>query len=162
MKKVVASIIIFLCVVCLYTPAQAEVDGDTRNEIFTALHEAFQAQLRLTNEHYSKEKAMNTLLPYFEKSYAEKFLDDNMVQEAQGYTVYGSDFALHYIPYFSYDEQTKVAVHPSMQKAYVFEYFPAVKDGPVSYVGHYEMLTLTRHEGKWKVSGFTYSNQKPS
>ncbi|TYR79867.1 DUF3993 domain-containing protein [Priestia megaterium] len=162
MKKTVLTFICVICLTFIVSPARAEVDGKTRNEIFMVLHEAFQAQLRLANQYYSKEQAVETLKPYFKEEYVRKFLNENLVQKAQGYTVEGADFALYSIPYFSYDEQTKVAVHPSMNKAYVYEYFPAVQDGPVSYGAHYEMLTLNKENGKWKVSAFTYSEQKPS
>lgn len=156
------SVLLFTSIISVHQITAKTVSQEPlRHEVFTILHKAFQAQLQLGNHHRTKEEAQKLLTPHFQKPYIKKFLDENMTQEAQGYITYGTDFALYYIPYFSYDEHTQITYADDGHTVYVYEHFPAVEDGPVSYGEHYECIILTKEQGIWKVSDYLYSEDLP-
>ncbi|WP_162595847.1 DUF3993 domain-containing protein [Bacillus sp. CGMCC 1.16541] len=156
------SVLLFISVIGIQTvTAETTVKQPSRNEVFTTLHQAFQAQLQLGNDHRTKEEAEKLLQPHFQQPYITKFLDENITQEAQGYITYGTDFALYYIPYFSYDENTKMKYNQQKNIVYVYEHFPAIEDGPVSYGEHYECIVLKQEQGVWKVSDYSYNETLP-
>ncbi|MFC3884295.1 DUF3993 domain-containing protein [Bacillus songklensis] len=163
MKKIAAVIVsVFLLLsFIMIQPAKAKVQQPTRERVFEILHAGFQAQVKLGEKHVTKQQAVSILSPYFDSSYIQRFLDENLVKEAQGYITYGSDYALYYIPYFSYDDLTNVMYDPKHQKIYVYEHFPAVTDGPVTYGDHYELMVLRKQHSSWKIEQYVYSEEVP-
>jgi hypothetical protein len=163
MKRMIAIIVsvFWLSSFTMSESAGAKAQQPTREQVFEILHQGFQAQLKLGGKHGTKQQAVFILTPYFHSSYIQRFLDENLVKEAQGYITYGSDYALYYIPYFSYDDLTNVMYDPKHQKIYVYEHFPAVNDGPVTYGDHYEMMVLGKEHSSWKVEQYQYSEEVP-
>jgi hypothetical protein len=97
------------------------------------------------------------LNPNFSEKYQNIFWIENIFEEDGKYVTYGSDFAQYYIPFYHFLKQTKVVI--GRKQIYVYEYFPAKKEGPVSYNSHYEGLLLKKFSGEWKVD--QYLNQAP-
>lgn len=125
-------------------------------EIFEFLKSAFMSQVALSEEGRSMEDVMAILEPYFSVSYIDLFLKENIVEENGQYFTYGSDFALYYLPFFSYSDETKVVY--DQKSIFVVEYFPAVTEGPVSYEGHYEAIELDRSGSGLKITDVWYEN----
>ncbi|MEW4285066.1 DUF3993 domain-containing protein [Priestia koreensis] len=144
-----------------YASAKVNTVHPSRIEVFTFMHDAFQAQLKLSEAYHTKAETERVLTPYFSKSYTDQFLKENVVKEAQGYISYGGDLSPYYIPYFSYNDDTKMIYDDQKHKLYVYEYFPDETDGPVKYGDHYEMITLKLYGPQWKIVQYTFSKEKP-
>lgn len=143
-------------------PATASSNEPLSNDnVFEFLEEAFQAQSSLTFEFRTYEEVKKIISPYFEDHYIDVFLEENLIKENNKYIIYGSDFALYFIPFFSYSEKTKVVNDEMNNKIYVYELFESPSSGPVSYEDHYEILTLTRTGDSLKVSDLKSSNELP-
>ena len=54
-------------------------------------------------------------------------------------------------------EWTRASFLSDQNKAYVYQFFPAVHNERVKYQDHYEMITLVKKQGKWKVQKLIYS-----
>lgn len=154
MKKLSIFILIFLLIIPLSPHAKTESINE--NEVFPFLQEAFKAQVALSEFPRAKEEIADLLNPYFSASYQMTFLAENIVEEDGKFLTYGSDFAPFYIPFFQYSKKTKVIHRPG--KVYVFEYFPAMNEGPVIYKGHYKGVLLKKFHGKWKVDQLFIDN----
>ncbi|WP_059169971.1 DUF3993 domain-containing protein [Bacillus sp. FJAT-27445] len=157
MKKALLLICAFMLFMPIYTEAEVEAEGSQmgRDEVFSLLKNAFEAQLSLGEQLRPMSEVEAILSPYFTDSYNKLFLDANLVEENGLYVTYGTDFGQYYIPYYEFSENTKVVVENN--KAYVFEFFPENTDGPVGYESHYEGLLLKKSAGMWKVSQYLYN-----
>ncbi|QOR68374.1 DUF3993 domain-containing protein [Cytobacillus suaedae] len=133
----------------------------TREDAFDFLKEAYKAQTSLGEKYQTYKEARETLNPYFTDDYAKLFLEENLVYEEGGYTIYGSDFALYYIPFYSYTDDTKFIYDSEKNQIYVYEFFLKPEEGPVDYEDHYETVILIEDEGNWKVNEFVESAKKP-
>jgi hypothetical protein len=155
LKKV--CLLVFLLIVSYSGKSvHAEVSGEIRHEIFTNLQGAYQAQLRVASSPNNQDAARELKL-FLDDEYASVFFNEALLQKAQGYVGEGPEYLIHYIPFFSFDEQTKVALHSDQNKAYVYQFFPAVHNERVEYQDHYEMITLVKKQGRWKGQKFIYS-----
>ncbi|RDU38403.1 hypothetical protein DRW41_02230 [Neobacillus piezotolerans] len=158
MKKsllLICAFILFLPIMPLYT--EAETSGEMRrDEAFSILRKAFEAQLSLGEQLRTREEVDAILAPYFTDAYKELFLETNLVEEEGKYITYGTDFGQYYIPYYGFSDNTKFVA--GKNKAYVFEFFPESNDGPVGYKSHYEGLLLVRSDEGWKVSKYLYDD----
>ncbi|MFP7733715.1 DUF3993 domain-containing protein [Priestia aryabhattai] len=155
MKKV--CLLVFLLIISYSGKSvHAEVSGEIRHKIFTNLQDAYQAQLRFASSHHNQDAARELKL-FLDDKYASMFFNEALLQKAQGYVGEGPEYLTHYIPFFSFDEQTKVALYSNQNKAYVYQFFPSVHNERVKYQDHYEMITLVKKQGVWKVQKFIYS-----
>jgi hypothetical protein len=127
-----------------------------KNDVFSFLKEAFQAQTSLSDQTRSKEEIIGVLSPYFTDNYQKMFWHENIFEEDGKFVTYGSDFAFYYIPFFDYSDETKVVISP--ESIYVLQFFPSTTDGPVSYADHYEGILLKKIDGGWKVDGYLFDN----
>ncbi|MGD6875570.1 DUF3993 domain-containing protein [Bacillus infantis] len=127
---------------------------ENREEVLQFLESAFEAQTSLSEEPRSLEEIEAVLDPYFTDSYASLFLQENLSEEGDGNIIYGTDFGLYYIPFFEFTEETKVVIDP--EKILVFEYFPAMNEGPTAYAGHYEGIRIEKTDSGWKVAEWLY------
>lgn len=153
MKRSLLLISLFMLFMPLYT--EAETSGKMgRDEAFSFLRGAFEAQTSLGEELRTREEVDAILDPYFTDGYKKLFLDANLVEENGKYVTYGTDFGQYYIPYYGFSETTQVVT--AKNKAYVFEYFPESSEGPVGYDSHYEGLLLEKSAEGWKVSKYLY------
>jgi len=129
--------------------------------VFELLEDAFQAQLSLSQEHRTYDEVTSILSPYFSKKYIDLFLEENLYEEKSGFIVYGSDFAMYYVPYFSYSDETKVMYDKKEGIIYVYEYFKANSEGPVTYEEHYEMVILEPTKSSWIIAEVVESKEMP-
>lgn len=102
------------------------------------------------------------LAPYFHEDYAATFLEENLMKEEEGYIVYGSDFALYFVPFYSYTDETKMLFDQKENKMYVYELFKAPDSGPFSYKNHYEVITLEKKNSNWVISELAMEDEPPS
>jgi Protein of unknown function (DUF3993) len=162
MRKITVFLILMLFSFLIGQPVQAYSSKINKEQIFNLLQNGFNAQLSLGEGYQTYEEAIEKLSPYFSDYYISLFLKENLVKEKQGYTIYGTDFALYYIPYFTYSDQTKIVSDQKNNKVFIYEFFQENGDGPVSYGSHYEIIELNLIDGKWKINNYEYSEQKPS
>ena len=158
MKKTLLLLFAFL----LLMPLSPRAEGDlrTRKEVFAFLKGGFDAQVSLSEQLRTKEEVKSLLNPYFSEMYQTMFWKENIVEEEGKFVTYGSDFARYYIPFYQFSKQTKVVI--DSEDIYVFEYFPANTEGPVSYKGHYEGCVLKKIDGQWKVDQYLYKTPPAS
>ncbi|WML49422.1 DUF3993 domain-containing protein [Neobacillus sp. PS3-34] len=156
MKKLMLLLFIF----CLLIPLspKAKMEFNNRDDVFSFLKEAFQAQVALSEKERSKDDINKILEPYFTDKYQEVFLKENVAEKNGKYITYGSDFAKYYIPFYQFSDNTRVVIKSN--KVYVFEYFPERTEGPVGYKSHYEGILIENISGEWKISKYLY-NQIP-
>lgn len=128
---------------------------ETREDVLNFLHEAFQAQVSLTEKGRTEEEVNSILKPFFTDSYKQLFKKENIVEENGLQFTYGTDFAPYYIPFFQFSDQTEIVINKN--SIYVYEFFEGQDEGPVSYKGHYEAIILKKENtGGWKVSDYLY------
>lgn len=165
MSKRITLLLIAICLIGLVSVPTAKASSDqplTQDQVFTLLQEAFEAQSSLTIEFRTYEEVQQILSPYFNGEYATSFLKENLIKEEEGYIVYGSDFALYFIPFYSYTDETKILFDQEENKFYVYELFEAPESGPVSYKDHYEVITLEKMNSNWLVTDLTIQDEAPS
>lgn len=141
------------------TAAEEKQPIDTiqeEGEIFDFVKSAFTAQVSLSEKGRSLKEVELILEPYFSDSFIHLFLKENIVEESGQYLTYGSDFAPHYIPFFTYSDETKIVNHND--SIFVVEFFPTVTDGPVTYDGHYQAVEMERTEKGLKIIKIWYEN----
>jgi hypothetical protein len=150
--------LLLLLIILLLLPLSpnAKVNISTKKEVFSILQDAFKVQVSLSEQTRTKEEINDLLNPYFSKSYQKLFWDENVFEEEGKFVTYGTDFALYYIPFFQYSDETKMII--SQDNIYVFEFFPASTDGPVGYEDHYEGILLKKENEGWKIDEFLYNN----
>jgi hypothetical protein len=161
MRKITVLILIVFSFL-IGQPVQSYSSELNKDQTFHLLQNAFNAQLSLGEGYQTYEEAIQKLSPYFSDFYISLFLKENLVKDEQGYTIYGTDFAPYFIPYFTYSEQTKIVTDQKNNKIFVYEWFPENGEGPVSYGSHYEIIELQQIDGNWKINNYYYSEQKPS
>jgi hypothetical protein len=128
---------------------------ETREDVLGFLHEAFQAQVSLSEEGRTEDEVNSILKPYFTDSYNQLFKKENMVEENGLQFTYGTDFAPYYIPFFQFSDQTEIVINKN--SIYVYEFFEGQNEGPVTYKDHFEAIILKKeHTGDWKVSDYLY------
>jgi hypothetical protein len=154
MKKTLLMLFIVLLLIPL--SPNAKENSSSKKEVFSMLQNAFQVQVSLSEQTRTKKEINDLLDPYFSESYQKLFWDENVFEEEGKFVTYGSDFALYYIPFFQYSDETKMII--SQDSIYVFEFFPSNSDGPVGYEDHYEGILLKKENGGWKIDEFLYNN----
>lgn len=120
----------------------SELENMSRKNILSYLQNAFDAQQSLTEKPREKDEMVHILSDYFDKELTNQFLKENIVEENGQYIIYGTDFPIYAIPFFSYEEKTKII--EKQDHIIVYEFFPASTDGPVSYDDHYEWVKLLK------------------
>ncbi|WP_299086729.1 DUF3993 domain-containing protein [uncultured Metabacillus sp.] len=136
-----------------------ELEGNSKAEILNHIQDAFQAQTSLTEKPRSLYEMRLILTPYFENELIKKYMDANVQPIEDQFIVYGTDFPVYTIPFFSYDEHTKV-VEEGNQRI-IYEFFQATSDGPVEYEDHYELVKMRKTNGSWKIYSIDSQKQKP-
>jgi Protein of unknown function (DUF3993) len=126
-----------------------ELEGTSRKEVLTHVQNAFKAQVSLTEKTRTLEEIKQILSIYFEDDLIELYVESNVHKEGGKYIVYGTDFPMYTIPFFSYDENTKV--YERDDERIIYEFFPASTDAPVVYDDHYEMIKMRKSKDGWKI-----------
>lgn len=153
-RKALLLVLAIFLLLPLHTKAAESLAN--REEVLHFLKSAFQAQVSLSEQERNLEEINAILSPYFSSEYMNLFLAENLVEINGQFITYGSDFAPYYIPFFRFSTKTKVVKDGS--HIYVYEYFPASGDGPVTYNSHYEGLLLEKNAGRWKVKEYLYDS----
>ncbi|MBU8908016.1 DUF3993 domain-containing protein [Desertibacillus haloalkaliphilus] len=138
--------------------AQAE----TKEEMFSFLQEAYEAQLSLGETHRSWQEVEEVLHPFFTPEFTARFADDHLFHDENGYISLGTDFFITYIPFYSYDDRTNVAYDRANNRYLIYEFFPAQYEGPVTWDDHYEVLTVNDTSEGWKISDLQYREDEPT
>ncbi|MBM7694610.1 hypothetical protein JOC77_004085 [Peribacillus deserti] len=165
MKKtlllLIASMSLFLAAVSSSVSANSSQETKAasihKNSVMSLLNDAFVAQVSLSYEGQSLEEVNRKLEPFFTEGFIEKFIDQNIVNIDGQYKTLGSDAAIYYIPFFSYDDKTKIVPGEDKGTLIVTEHFGASTDGPVGYEEHDENVLLIKDGNKWKISDITSS-----
>ncbi|GIN83890.1 hypothetical protein J6TS2_02760 [Heyndrickxia sporothermodurans] len=110
---------------------------------------AFDSQVQLSERERTLKQIREILNPYFTKRFIPKFLKENLVKTDNGYQTFGTDFPIYYIPFFLYDENTKVILMKN--EAYVIEEIIHIQSGPTSNNKNYKGVKLIKRNGTWKV-----------
>ncbi|WP_169908400.1 DUF3993 domain-containing protein [Metabacillus halosaccharovorans] len=141
--KVCCSLLIIAILLVFSHPVFASDLGSlNRENILSHLQDAFKAQQSLSEKPREKAEMVQILSEYFNKDITNQYLKKNLFEEDGKYIVYGTDFPIYVIPFFTYDEKTKIV--EENDQIVVYEFFPASNDGPVSYDDHYEWVKLTK------------------
>ncbi|WP_082883763.1 DUF3993 domain-containing protein [Bacillus sp. SJS] len=141
-------------------PHQSVQDQTTvKQRSFNMLQAAYQTQISLSSKERTKSEMKRILAPYFTDDMADIYLKHNAVKGQKQFIVYGTDFPILSIPFFSYGPETKLK--DKGDKRIIYQFFEKTDEGPVSYDNHYEAVTLTKTGGKWKVSSITESKEEP-
>ncbi|MCV9887437.1 DUF3993 domain-containing protein [Metabacillus halosaccharovorans] len=141
--KVCCSLLIIAFLLVFSHPVfAADLENLNRENILSHLQDAFKAQQSLSEKPREKAEMVQILSEYFNKDITNQYLKKNLFEEDGKYIVYGTDFPIYVIPFFTYDEKTKIV--EENDQIVVYEFFPASNDGPVSYDDHYEWVKLTK------------------
>ncbi|WP_051348408.1 DUF3993 domain-containing protein [Peribacillus kribbensis] len=132
--------------------ADTGLDKESANNL---LIEAFAAQVSLSYEGQSLTAVKERLQPYFTEKFIDVFMKENIVKINGTYQTLGSDTAHYYIPFFDYDNHTKVI--PKKDSTIVTQHFEAQNGGPVSYEAHDESVVLIKDKDVWKIDKITNS-----
>jgi len=139
-------LIIAILLVFSHPVFASNLESLNRENILSHLQDAYKAQQSLSEKPREKEEMVQILSEYFDKDITSQYLNKNLFEEDGKYIVYGTDFPIHVIPFFSFDEKTKIV--EENEQIVVYEFFPASNDGPVSYDDHYEWVKLSKtHKG---------------
>jgi hypothetical protein len=156
LRKIRAMFVVMLFVV-FAQPAQAEID---RQGVFEFLQDAFSAQLELTTTVRSMDEIYDILDPYFTNEYQSLFLDRHLYEEEDGYIIYGTDVFDYVVPFFSYNEDTKLSM--STNEIVAYERFEAFTEEHTSRDDHFIGVRLTNTESGWKISEYIHATEEPS
>ncbi|MGM0873405.1 MAG: DUF3993 domain-containing protein [Bacillota bacterium] len=154
------SLLLFIAIFSFSQQALAEeLEGSSREEVLTYLQNAFHAQISLTEKPRSQDEIKQILSTYFENELIEKYVEANVHPLDNQFIVYGTDFPMYTIPFFTYDERTKVLEQANERM--IFEFFPATTDGPVGYDDHYEVVKMYKTNEGWKIYSIENESKQP-
>ncbi|MFT0802374.1 DUF3993 domain-containing protein [Bacillus swezeyi] len=139
--------------------AQAS-EKPTRGSLFETLESISAVHERLTEKERTKKEMISLLEPYMEHDFAARYVDANAFKEEKGWIFYGTDAPELAIPFFSYDEKTKVAEADGHYT--VYECIGHQNGGPVSYDNDYLTVTIKNREGSLKVTNIGQTDTRPS
>nr|WP_017753542.1 DUF3993 domain-containing protein [Calidifontibacillus oryziterrae] len=138
----------------------AENKQPTKNEIFTFLQEAFVAQLSLAEKYRTQQEVSEILSPFFTEEYQLLFTKEHLFLEPEGVIMYGTDIPDYFIPFYSYNDNTKLLT--TLDKIIVYEYFLPQLEGSIIWdQPHYQILTITKTTSGWQISDYEISEAKP-
>jgi hypothetical protein len=152
--RIMATIFSIMLFLTFGQASHASTMGGTDSAIKEIVKKSLDAQVKLSEKERDLKEIHEMLIPYFTSSFMQKFLKENLVKTNYGYQTFGTDFARYYIPFFSYDQYTKV-VHYN-NKYYVLEKRNLGNEGPVLYTSEYQGVCLVNEDGRWKVENVLY------
>ncbi|MBO0994500.1 DUF3993 domain-containing protein [Bacillus sp. SD088] len=127
----------------------ANVDAEENQfDFFEFMQKAFNVQVSLSEKGRSISEIEQKMAPYFTESFIDQFIEENIVKTEEGYQTHGTDFALYYIPYFSYSDRTKMIEYKN--QLYIIEKINE-HEGPVKFSDSYQGVRLTK-EKDWKIA----------
>ncbi|NLP50887.1 DUF3993 domain-containing protein [Bacillus sp. RO1] len=160
MLKNMTGIIAIITIIFFGSSYASAEQSPEDHEVYSFLKDAFQLQISLGEKHHSLEEIDQLLNPYFTKEYQQSFLKEHLFKEEAGYITYGTDFPAYYIPFFSYDEETKV-IKGQDGELIVYEFFATEEDMPSLYDDHYEYVKIQETSSGWKVMDYGFEYETP-
>ena len=132
----------------------ASANGTKMSEAFfiEQTRQAGEVQFKLAEDGNSYDEIHNILAPFFTPDFIDAFIKENMFEENDLYYTIGTDFAPLYIPYFTYDDQTKVKITNDSMQVIVYQFFPKSTDGPVGYDDHNAAVIYELMNDEWRIS----------
>lgn len=151
MRKYGIWFVLFLCVSFLVGYSVTTVLGQeevkvNRKEVFTTIQKGYEIQFSIRGKQLSMENMYDALSPYFTDNFLQVFTDENGLDAKRS-----GDYLLpiREAP-FSFTSQTKLAYDEKYGILYVYE---KTKNQ------QYQIVTLQKDAGKWKLSGYHESQQ---
>ncbi|MDX5474101.1 MAG: DUF3993 domain-containing protein [Bacillaceae bacterium] len=133
----------------------------SRDEILDKLQEAFHAQYMLSEKYREKSEIEELLSNYFTKEYIEKFSNEHLYKEEEGYITYGTDFAIFYVPFYSYDDDTKIKYDARSNVYHIYEFFPTEVSRPSLFPDHYQWVSIVKGPDGWKIYDYGMQQETP-
>ena len=132
----------------------ASANGTKMSEAFfiEQTRQAGEVQFKLAEDGNSYDEIHNILAPFFTPDFIDAFIKEIMFEENDLYYTIGTDFAPLYIPYFTYDDQTKVKITNDSMQVIVYQFFPKSTDGPVGYDDHNAAVIYELMNDEWRIS----------
>lgn len=152
------AVIFILLIGVSYVAAEAPTQ---KEEVFSFLQDAQVAQFSLGEKHRDMTEIQNVLDPYFSRDYQEQFLDAHLFKEEQGYITYGTDVPHFYIPFFTYDENTKIKQDEATGKLFAYQFFDVDESEANLYPDHYEYVEIEKNEQGLQVVSYGYEKEQP-
>lgn len=122
--------------------AKAAAIAQQRQDVFSFLKAASAKQHNYEMIFPSREAIQDYFASHFTREYSSYFIE-KMYMEFDGvWQVIPTDYLIGYVPDFSYNENTKVAVNGNTIT--VSEWVPANDEGPVTWDAHTESVTLQK------------------
>lgn len=154
---------ILILIICVgFDSGQPKNSVEEKMKAFSFLQSSFEAQVSLVGKERTKEKINDILGEFFTKEYISLFWNAQIRKGEKGYTAVASDVFDYYIPFFSYDFETKVLFSDNRDKLLVYEWIDAERFGPVIWEGHYEGIQMEKKDDKWKIGHYIYTEEKPT
>ena len=152
------AIIFSLLIGVSYAAAEAPTQKD---EVFTFLQDAQKVQFSLGEQHRDMSEIQTLLDPYFSRDYQEQFLEAHLYQEEQGYITYGTDVPYFFVPFFTYDENTKIVQDEEAGKLFAYEFFDVDEAVAYLYPDHYEFVELKQTEQGLQIINYGFDEEQP-
>ncbi|MCF7619090.1 DUF3993 domain-containing protein [Bacillus sonorensis] len=130
-----------------------------REAVFETLGSIADVHEKLTEKERTKEDMTALLEPYMDKNFAARYVEVNARPAENGWIFDSTDAPELAIPFFSYDNHTKINEAHGVYT--VYEYVGHDKDGPVSFKDEYLTTTLKEIKGKMKVTDIGRSKIEP-
>lgn len=154
-KMIVIAVLIVGILFGIHSNVMAKENSADYKQLVKA---AFHTQVALSEKERSINEIRGMLSTYFTKDFISLFLEENLVKTDNGYQTFGSDFPLYYIPFFTYNDNTKVKRVGN--RLYIYENMSKKDGGPVIYKNDYQGVRLKKTEGEWKIDEILYSVPK--
>ncbi|WP_053073797.1 DUF3993 domain-containing protein [Bacillus sp. LL01] len=161
MLKTWTGIIAIITILFIGSGVASAEQPPTDQDLHSLLKDAFQSQVSLGEKHHTLGEIEDILNPYFSKEYQKSFLEEHLFEEKEGYITYGTDFPVFYIPFFSYDENTKI-LREEEGTITVYEFFATEEDMPSLYDDHYEYVKLKETSSGWRVVEYGFEYEEPA
>ncbi|WP_157842732.1 MULTISPECIES: DUF3993 domain-containing protein [Bacillus] len=161
----IASIFCLFFLGNIYTVADnqsSNANEPTREEILDMLQEAFHAQYMLSEKYRDLNEIEELLSTYFTTEYIKKFSTEHLFKEEQGYITYGTDFAIFYVPFYSYDDKTKVKFDEKNNVYHIYEFFRKETARPSLFPDHYQWVSIKKGPEGWLIYDYGMQQETPS
>ncbi|PEC21248.1 DUF3993 domain-containing protein [Bacillus cereus] len=151
MRKYGIWFVLFVCVAFLVGYSVTTVLGKEelkidRKEVFTTIQKGYETQFSIRGKHMPMNKMIETLSPYFTENFLQVFTDENSRSDKQSgeYLLPAKEAP------FSFNSETKMSYDEEHKNLYVYERAKS---------GQYQIVTLQRDQGKWKLAGYHESQE---
>ncbi|KFN01729.1 DUF3993 domain-containing protein [Bacillus clarus] len=151
MRKYGIWFVLFACVAFLVGYSVTTVLGKEeanvdRKEVFTTIQKGYEAQFSIRGKRLPMDKMLDSLSPYFTNNFLQVFTDENSRNDKQS----GEYLLPTKEAPFSFNSETKMSYDEEHRLLYVYE---RTKNE------QYQIITLQKDKGKWKLAGYHESQE---